>query len=208
MAPRIHPSSVVSDQAVVGDGAQVWLFCQVRERARIGAGTILGKGVYVDSDVVVGANCKIQNNVSLFHGVTLEDGVFVGPHVCFTNDKEPRAVNPDLSLKGTEDWVVAETRVKQGAAIGANATVVCGVVVGAWSMVGAGAVVTKDVAPHALVVGQPARRIGFVCACGKRLPTGKDAVPGALIVCGACRRELKVDADGVMSLLSPRGEVR
>lgn len=203
MAVRIHASSTVSDQAIVGDGAQVWLFCQVREGARIGAGSILGKGVYVDSDVVIGANCKIQNNVSLFHGVTLEDGVFVGPHVCFTNDKVPRAVNPDLSLKGAADWVVGETLIKTGASIGANATIVCGVVVGAWSMIAAGAVVTRDVPAHALVVGQPARRIGWVCACGKRLPTDKDVVAGAVITC-ACQRTLEVDVDGALHMQQQR----
>ena len=205
---RIHPSSVVSELAVVGEGAQIWLFCQVRERAHIGAGSILGKGVYVDNDVVIGARCKIQNNVSLFHGVTLEDGVFVGPHVCFTNDKMPRAINPDGALKGADDWVVTPTRVKTGAAIGANATVVCGVTIGAWAMVAAGAVVTKDVPDHALVVGHPARVVGWVCACGRRLmiqqgPSAgrpvESLVRGADLSC-ACGRRVVAGGGGVLAM--------
>jgi UDP-2-acetamido-3-amino-2,3-dideoxy-glucuronate N-acetyltransferase len=187
VATRIHPSSVVSDQAHIGDGVQIWLFCQVREGARIGDGCVLGKGVYVDNDVTIGARCKIQNHASLYHGVTLEDGVFVGPHVCFTNDKVPRAVNPDLSLKSASDWQVSETRVKTGAALGANSTIVCGVTIGAWAMVAAGAVVTKDVADHALVAGNPARQIGFVCMCGARLE------PNATCACG---RRLAHSEDG------------
>ncbi|HEY8079226.1 MAG TPA: DapH/DapD/GlmU-related protein [Labilithrix sp.] len=169
MAVRIHPSSVVSDQAKIGDGTQIWMFCQVRERAVIGKGCIFGKGVYVDPDVVVGDNVKIQNNASLYVGVTIEDGVFVGPHVCFTNDKVPRAVNPDGSLKSADDWHVSKTLVKKGAALGANATIVCGTTVGAWAMVASGSVVTKDVPDHALVMGNPARIAGWVCACGKRV---------------------------------------
>jgi acetyltransferase-like isoleucine patch superfamily enzyme len=195
--PRIHPTALVSERAVVEDGAQIWLHCQIREEARIGAGTILGKNVYVDSGVQIGRNVKIQNNVSVFHGVTLEDGVFVGPHVCFTNDKEPRAVNPDLSLKGTEDWIVSPTVVKTGAAIGANATILCGITLGEWSMVGAGSVVTKDVPPYALVAGCPARVLGYVCACGKRVTFAGDR---ARCVCG---RDLEVAGDGSIRMSAP-----
>jgi len=168
-APRIHPTSVVADSAQIGDDTQVWLYCQIRDNAKLGTGCILGKGVYVDNDVVIGDNVKIQNNVSVYVGVTLEDGVFAGPHVCFTNDKVPRAVNPDMSRKGAHDWKVTPTLVKRGAALGANSTIVCGVTVGAWAMVGSGAVVTKDVPDHALVLGNPARVVGWVCACGERV---------------------------------------
>ncbi len=168
-APRIHPTAVVSEKATLGDDTQVWLHCQIRDNAKIGRGCVFGKNVYVDYDVVIGDNVKIQNNVSVYVGVTLEDGVFAGPHVCFTNDKVPRAVNPDGSPKGLADWTITKTLVKKGAALGANSTIVCGVTIGEWAMVGSGAVVTKDVPPHALVLGNPARIVGWVCACGERV---------------------------------------
>jgi len=133
--------------------------------------------VYVDSDVCIGDNVKIQNGASIYHGATLEDGVFVGPHACLTNDKLPRAITPDGRLKRDDDWEVGRTLVQYGASIGAGAILVAGVTVGCWAMVGAGAVVTKDVVPYGLVVGNPARLIGFVCMCGHRLTeTGPTAV--------------------------------
>ena len=162
------------------------MFCQVRENAVIGKGCIFGKGVYVDPDVVVGDNVKIQNNASLYVGVTIEDGVFVGPHVCFTNDKIPRAVNPDMSLKSADDWHVSKTLVKKGAALGANSTIVCGTTVGAWAMVASGSVVTKDVPDHALVMGNPARVVGWVCSCGKRVAIDEASGKGTC----ACGRTL------------------
>ncbi len=169
MTVRIHPTSVVADSALIGEGSQVWLFCQIRENARIGRRCILGKGVYVDCDVVVGDDVKIQNNASLYAGVSIEDGVFVGPHVSFTNDKVPRAVNPDMSQKAASDWSISQTLVKSGAALGANSTIVCGITIGRWAMVAAGSVVTKDVPDHALVMGNPARQAGWVCSCGARV---------------------------------------
>ena len=168
MGIRIHPTAVVHEKATLGEGTQIWLFCQVRENVTIGENCVFGKNVYVDSDVTIGNNCKIQNNVSLFHGVTLEEGVFAGPHVCFTNDLRPRAVNPDLSLKSADDWVVAKTLIKKGAALGANSTIVCGVTVGEWAMVAAGSVVTKDVPDFALVRGNPARIVGYVFPDGAK----------------------------------------
>lgn len=172
MPARVHSSSVVADSAQIGDKTQIWLFCQVRENVVIGEGCIFGKGVYVDADVVIGNNVKIQNNASIYTGVTIEDGVFVGPHVCFTNDKVPRAVNPDMSLKGLEDWHITKTLVKAGAALGANSTIVCGITVGRWALVASGTVVTKDVPDHALVMGNPGRVVGYVCACGERVKIG------------------------------------
>ncbi len=183
MATRVHSSSFVADSAQIGDGTQIWLYCQVRENVKIGTGCIFGKGVYVDSDVTIGNNVKIQNNVSVFAGVEIEDGVFVGPHVCFTNDKVPRAVNPDMSIKAADDWHITKTLVKAGAALGANSTIVCGVTIGKWAMVASGSVVTKNVPDHALVMGNPARIFAWVCACGKRVQID-DSLRRGYCVCG------------------------
>jgi len=178
MSVRIHPTSDVSPKADIGDGTQIWLFCQVRDNVKIGKNCIFGKGIYVDSDVVIGDSVKIQNNVSVFVGVTIDDGVFVGPHVCFTNDKIPRAVNPDMSPKSAHDWKVTPTHVKAGAALGANSTIVCGTTIGKWAMVGSGAVVTKDVPDHALVLGNPARFVAWVCPCGERVKIDESSGKG------------------------------
>lgn len=169
MAIRIHPTAEVSEKAHIGDGTSIWHHTQVREGVTIGRNCILGKGVYVDAGVTIGDNVKIQNYVSIYHGVTLEDGVFVGPHVCFTNDLRPRAVNPDGSLKSSDDWILSPTYIRRGAALGANATIRCGITIGAWAMVGAGSVVTQDVPDYGLVWGNPARLRGFVCPCGESL---------------------------------------
>jgi UDP-2-acetamido-3-amino-2,3-dideoxy-glucuronate N-acetyltransferase len=191
---RIHPTADVSQSARIGAGTSVWNQAQVRERARIGAGCVIGKNTYIDSDVVIGDHVKIQNNVSVYHGVSVEDGVFIGPHACFTNDKVPRAVNPDGSAKTDDDWAVSPTLVRRGAAIGANATILPGVTIGRWAMVGAGAVVTRDVAAHELVVGNPAQRIGSACVCGQPLrddPAGKPFSGG----CPACGRLFPSEED-------------
>lgn len=169
MAATIHPTADVSPDAQIGEGTRVWHQAQVREGARVGRECILGKGVYVDRDVVVGDRCKIQNGASLFHGVTLEDGVFVGPHVVFANDRFPRAVNPDGGLKSDNDWDEEPVLVRQGASLGAGAVVLPGVTIGAWAMVGAGAVVAGDVPAHAIVKGNPARIGGWACTCGRPL---------------------------------------
>ncbi len=169
MPVRIHPTADVSADAQLGEGTSIWHQAQVREGAVIGQQTIIGKGVYIDAGVRIGDNVKIQNYVSVYHGVTIERGVFVGPHVCFTNDLRPRAVNSDGSLKAVDDWVLTPTLIDYGAALGAHSTIVCGVTVGAWAMVGSGSVVTRDVPAHGLVFGNPARLRGFVCACGTKL---------------------------------------
>ena len=166
---RVHPTADVSLEAQIGAGNSIWHQAQVREGVHIGHHCVIGKGVYVDFGVRIGNNVKIQNYVSIYHGVTIQDGVFIGPHVCFTNDKRPRAVNPDGSLKGGADWVLSETFVLEGAAIGANSVIVCGTTIGRWAMVGSGSVVTRDVPDYGLVWGNPARLQGFVCPCGERL---------------------------------------
>ncbi len=166
---RIHPTAEVSPQAEIGAESMIWHQAQVREGAHLGCNCIVGKGAYIDFDVQIGDNVKVQNYVAIYHGATIEDGVFLGPYVCLTNDKLPRAVNPDGSLKGADDWVVSPILVREGAAIGARAVVLPGVTIGRWAMVGAGAVVTRDVPDYGLVWGNPARLRGFVCPCGERL---------------------------------------
>jgi acetyltransferase-like isoleucine patch superfamily enzyme len=171
----IHPTAEVENGAVIGENTKLWHLCHIRRDARIGADCVIGRGVFVDAGVQIGSHVKIQNYVSVFHGVTIEDGVFVGPHVCFTNDMFPRAVNADMTLKAADDWVLSETLVRAGAAIGANSTIVCGITIGRWAMIGAGSVVTKDVPDYALVVGNPARIIGYVTPKGKRVATPEEA---------------------------------
>lgn len=155
----IHPTAEVSPHANIGDGSKIWNLAQVRENATLGTNCIVSKNVYIDFDVCIGNNVKIQNNVNIYHGVVVEDDVFLGPSMTFTNDFYPRAFS--------KDWKVTPTLVKKGASIGANSTIVCGIVIGEYAMVGSGSVVTKDVPPHTLVVGNPARAIHHVCMCGK-----------------------------------------
>ncbi|MEO6317252.1 MAG: acyltransferase [Acidimicrobiales bacterium] len=160
--PFIHPTADVDASATLGPGTSVWNWTRVREGATLGAGTKLGQGVYVDRGVELGAGCKVQNGVSVYAGVTCGDHVFLGPHVTFTNDLHPRATPGD-------DWTIVPTVVEDHVSIGANATIVCGIVLGEGCMVGAGSVVTADVAPWALVVGSPARQIGWVDRAGRRV---------------------------------------
>lgn len=165
----IHPTAEVHPDAQVDDGVSVWNWTKVREGARIRAGTTIGQGVYIDHDVEIGRGCKIQNGVSLYHPATLGDHVFVGPNATFTNDLVPRAAN--------EDWNPVPTRLDDHASVGANATIVCGVTLGRACMVGAGAVVTRDVPPFALVVGNPARILDWVDLDGNRLHRDPDDPP-------------------------------
>jgi len=165
----IHPTAEVEEGAQIGEGTRIWHHAHVRSGSKIGANCILGYGVYVDAGVHIGNNCKLQNRVSVYHGVTIENGVFVGPHVTFTNDKHPRAIRSDGSLSTDDDWTVSPILVRSGASIGAGAVILPGVTLGRWCLVGAGAVVSRDVPDHGLVTGNPARLTGYACSCGHTL---------------------------------------
>jgi UDP-2-acetamido-3-amino-2,3-dideoxy-glucuronate N-acetyltransferase len=158
---RIHPTAEVSAYAEIGEGTSIWNQAQIRELAKIGKNCIISKDVYIDQKVSIGNNVKIQNGVSVYHGVTIEDDVFLGPHMTFTNDLYPRAF--------ISDFKIYDTLVKKGASIGAHATIVCGITINEYAMIGSGCVVIKDVPPYALVVGNPGRIIGFVDRNGKKL---------------------------------------
>jgi len=185
----VHPSAEVSPDAHIGAGTRIWRQVQVREHASIGETCNIGKGVYIDVHVQIGSNVKIQNHVSVFEGVTLEDGVFVGPHVCFTNDLLPRAIAPDGKLKSADEWEITPTLVKYGASIGAGSVIVCGITIGEFALIGAGSVVTRDVPPHTLVFGNPARQHGYVCRCARRLKNVHEENGIQLGWCESCRQE-------------------
>ena len=183
MSITIHPTAVVDEGAKLGQGTKVWHFSHVEGTAVIGANCSIGQNAYVGQRTVIGDGCKLQNNVSIYEGVTLGKGVFCGPSCVFTNDLTPRALYP----KGHESFV--PTIVEDEASIGANATIVCGHRIGRCAMIGAGAVVTSDVPPHALMLGVPARVSGFVCTCGELL-RGE-------MTCPKCGRHFEQDGEGL-----------
>ena len=182
----VHPTAIVDDGARIGAGTKVWHFCHVSASARVGERCVLGQNVFIAGSVAIGDNVKIQNNVSVYEGVTLEDDVFCGPSMVFTN-----VLNPRSHVSRRHEY--RPTRVERGATLGANCTVVCGTTVGRYAFVGAGAVVTRDVPPFALVLGVPGRRAGWMCACGERLALpaegeGEDR-------CGACGAGYRLERD-------------
>jgi len=164
--PRIAASADVDEQARIGDGALIWHLAQIREDADVGEECVIGRGAYIGPGVRLGRRCKVQNHALLYEPAVLEDGVFVGPAVVLTNDSYPRAVNPDGTLKSASDWHAVGVTIREGASVGARSVVIAPVTIGRWALVAAGAVVTKDVPDHALVVGVPARRIGWVGRAG------------------------------------------
>lgn len=170
---EVHAAALVEEGASVGQGTRIWHFAHVRSGAAVGARCTIGMGVFVDAGATIGNDCKVQNGVSVYRGVTLEDEVFVGPNAVFTNDLHPRAFSPG--------WEVVPTLVRRGASIGANATVICGTEIGTFAMVAAGAVVTRSVAGHELVMGNPARHAGWVCRCGE--VCSRDGEPPARFEC-------------------------
>lgn len=175
----VHESSYIDEEVVIGSGTKIWHFCHIQKGSRIGSNCSIGQNVNVSNNVKIGDGCKLQNNVSIYEGVELGDYVFCGPSCVFTNDLTPRAKYP----KGSAAY--KKTLIKTGASIGANATIVCGHIIGKWAMIGAGAVVTSDVPDYALMLGVPARQVDWVCECGERLH-GKT-------VCLHCNRNYTFD---------------
>ena len=181
---HIHPTAIVNKTAKIGEGTKIWHFVHVRENAKIGKNCILGHAVYVDRNVKIGNRVKLENRANLYDGVTIEDDVFVGPNVTFTNDLYPRS--------SSNDWKIVPTLVKKGASVGAGSVVVCGITLGEYAMVGAGSIVTNDVPAHALVFGNPARIRGFVCVCGRNLVEEKKQSKLVLMTCTNCGRKFKI----------------
>lgn len=177
----VHESSYVDKGVEIGDGTKIWHFCHILGNSKIGDNCVIGQNVAIGPDVFIGNGCKIQNNVSIYKGVTLEDEVFCAPSCVFTNVYNPRAF-----IERKNEF--RRTLVKRGATIGANATIICGNTIGVYSFIGAGAVVRKDVPDYALVVGVPAKQIGWVCRCG----VGLRAANKKKIVCGSCKAKYEV----------------
>lgn len=174
MSYRTAPGADVSDEAIIGDGSSIWHYAQIREHARLGENCVVGRGAYIGEGVEMGDNCKVQNYALVYEPARLAPGVFIGPAVVLTNDHFPRAVNPDGSLKSASDWEPVGVTIEEGAAIGARSVCVAPVTIGAWATVAAGATVVKDVPPHALVAGVPAKRIGWVGRAGEPLVRRED----------------------------------
>ncbi|WP_426594475.1 acyltransferase [Cellulomonas sp. McL0617] len=195
-SPTVAPTADVDPRATVGAGTRIWHLAQVREGAVVGKECIVGRGAYIGPGVVVGDRCKIQNHALVYEPAVLEDGVFVGPAVVFTNDYYPRAVTPDGGLKSADDWHAVGVTVRTGASIGARAVCVAPVTIGRWALVAAGSVVTKDVPDFALVAGVPARRIRWVGRAGAPLEEQGDETWTCPIT-----DELYVEVDGVLNLV-------
>lgn len=188
-APRVHPSAILEPGVLLGQGVSIWHFCHVRAGAEIGDEVSLGQGCYVAATARLGRGSRVQNNVSLYDGVWLEEEVFVGPSVVFTNVRTPRAHTPRADA-------FLPTHVGRGVSIGANATIVCGVRIGHDALIGAGSVVTRDVPPHALMMGNPARQRGWACRCGARL----EEVSPSQLTCPECGRRYRVQGEGLHAL--------
>lgn len=191
----VHESAYVDDNVEIDDGTKVWHFSHVQSGSKIGKNCSLGQNVNVGNNVVIGNNVKIQNNVSVYEGVELEDFVFCGPSMVFTNIMNPRSEFPQ---RGSEFYL--KTLVKKSASLGANSTIVCGNTIGKYTLVGAGSVVTRDVPDYAMVVGTPAQIKGWVCACGKKLSLSRDAKSAESATCSKCGREYKKNKNNVEQL--------
>lgn len=170
MRSFIHKTAEVSATAKIGKGVKIWHYVQILDGVRVGNYSTIGKGVYLDKNVKIGRKCNVQNNVSIYRGALLEDYVFIGPHVCFSNNKNPRAVNKhEEMVEEKKDWVAKKIIIKKGASIGANVTLVAGITIGDYALIGAGSVVTKDIPAFSLAYGNPAKINGKVDKSGKRI---------------------------------------
>jgi acetyltransferase-like isoleucine patch superfamily enzyme len=198
----VHQTAEVSQAAEIGSRTYIWNHAQVREGARIGSRCILGKDVYIDFGVQIGNHVKIQNGAFVYHGTTLEDGVFVGPGVIFTNDKNPRSINSDGTVKTDSDWEVGPIQVSYGASIGAGAIILPNVTIGRFAMVGAGAIVVRNVPDYAIMAGNPARQIGFVCHCGNKLTQ----MPDGLYRCNRCGAEFQTKENVLVMMMKEVGK--
>ncbi len=200
----IHPSADVSADARIGERTKIWNRAQVREGVVIGDDCIVGKDAYIDFGVHIGDKVKIQNGALVYPGVTVDSGVFIGPGAILTNDRFPRSITADGELAGNDDWTLSEIRLGYGSSIGAGAVVVAGCDVGRFATVGAGSVVTRTVPAYALVAGNPARRLGWVCACGRRLLDARGAsFPAAgegTASCATCGRTYQLTAEACAEL--------
>ena len=191
---RVHASAEIEADVTVGPRTSIWNRAVLRTGASLGAECIIGRDAFIDEGVRLGDRVKVQNGALVYHGVTVGNGVFIGPGAILTNDRYPRAVTATGELARADDWTVSPIELRDGCSIGAGAVVVAGVTVGRFATVGAGAVVTRDVPDYALVAGNPARGLGWVCACGERLTdsTGAGAAPdpspGVPLACGRCGR--------------------
>ncbi|OQX54941.1 MAG: N-acetyltransferase [Candidatus Cloacimonas sp. 4484_209] len=191
-----HPTAIIDNGAKIGNGTKIWHFTHIMKGAKIGKNCTIGQNCYIASRASIGNGVKIENNVSIFDLVTLENNVFVGPSAVFINDKNPRAPYP----KGG-NWI--PTLVKEGATIGANATILCGITIGRWAFVASGAVVTKDVKDYSIVKGNPARHAGWICECGEKLRFKKnrrETSDTEKIVCKKCGRVYKKEKDKIIQL--------
>lgn len=191
--PYVHPTADVADSSLLGEGTKIWHYAQVREEARLGENCVVGRGAYIGTGVELGDNCKVQNYALVYEPARLGDGVFIGPAVVLTNDHFPRAINGDGTLKSAHDWEPVGVTIEEGASIGASATCVAPVTIGRWALVGSGSVVVKDVPAFALVVGSPARRVGWVGRAGVPL----EASPDGTWTCPQTQ-ERYVETDGVL----------
>lgn len=183
----VHPTAEIDPTASIGTDTKVWAQTQICRGAKVGDECIVGRDVYIDRDVTIGNRVKIQTGAQIYHGAVIEDGVFVGPGVCLTNDKRPRAINPDGTLQTDSDWEVGTVHIKYGASLGTGSIILPGVEVGRFAMIAAGAVVVHDVPDYALMIGVPARMAGYVCECGSPIPTNGRQEDG-LRTCPACQR--------------------